>query len=79
MGKGSRCGKGDNGVKGKRVNPAEEKKFLEWAVRFFRLYNMEPSRKEKLKTDQYNMYNVERGPAKLMCDGQDFVRVLCFE
>jgi hypothetical protein len=78
-GEQSRCWKRDNGVKGKGVSPAEEKKkrFLEWAAGFFRLYNVEPSRKEKLKTDHYNMYNVDKDPAKLMCDGQDFVCVLC--
>lgn len=63
------------------VNPADEskKKFLEWVAHFFSLFNLGPSRKEKLKTDHYNMHTVDKDPAKLMCDNQDFVRVLCFK
>jgi len=46
---------------------------------FFRFCNVEPSRKEKLKTDHYNMHTVDRDPAKLMCDSEGFVSVLCFK
>jgi len=65
------------------VNPADEtkkkKKFLERVACFFGLYNVEPSRKEKLKTDHYNMHTVDKVPVKLMCDSKDFVSVLCFK
>ena len=47
------------------MNPADEtkkkKKFLEWVARFFRLYNVEPSRKDKLKTD----HTVDKDPGEI--------------
>jgi len=48
-------------------------------VCFFSLHKVEPSRREKLKTDHYNMHTVDKDPTKLMCDSEDFVSVLCFK